>query len=112
MKLTITRIGKTAPAQFNSTRVGFQAQEYSNQWLSGFFKRVPNVGDVLEGDVAEVEKDGKKYLNFSFPKKFAVTEEDWIALEKRVEVLEKKLSGVSSGPVAEPDEIDSESLPW
>ena len=79
--LKIEKIVKTAPANYGKTRVAFTAKGKGETVYSGFFESVPPVGHVLEGEVEVVEKDGKTYYNFNFPKRQNDLRTELIALE-------------------------------
>lgn len=67
MKITVSTVKGSWPAQFGKTRVSFTSKDYEDgrTSISGFFLTVPNEGDELEGNVV---KKGE-YTNFEFPKK-------------------------------------------
>lgn len=81
-KITITKITRTerTSARTNKpfTSLGLKAQEYGDQWLSGFGNKDNagwKEGDQVEIEIKKVEKDGKTYLNFETPKAADKTDE-------------------------------------
>ena len=68
-KITINKIIGTYPANYGASRVEFLTNEHGTKKISGFFKVSPQEGDVIEGMIATIEKDGKVYNNFRFPSK-------------------------------------------
>lgn len=98
MELTINKIvkvqevdGKFGPQQ----RVAFKTNEYGDKILSGYFKFAPNEGQTLTGEVEEVEKDGKTYLNFKHAKKGAVNDS---ALKEINAKLDKIIDWIDKQP--------------
>lgn len=74
MELTVNKIVKETTVEGKwgpQTRTAFKANEYGDKILSAFSKYPLKVGQVLTGEVKEVEKDGKTYLNFEPAKKTA-----------------------------------------
>lgn len=97
------------------TRLAIKTQERGDRYLSGFGNKWNEnwkEGDVVEIEVTEAtakDKQGRPYLNFRSVSKLEL-------LEKRIEALEAFVSKNSRGavpnPSAEPEEIDSEDLPF
>lgn len=74
MKATLTKIMRKEREGANGpyTSVLIKTQEHGDRLLSGFWRKESQnwkAGDQVEIEVKEVEKDGKKYLNFDVPKK-------------------------------------------
>ncbi len=74
MKVKLTYIKDTpkvsATSGKNYTSRSIKVQEYGDKWLSGFANaRNKNwkVGDVVDIEVKEVQKEDKTYLNFELP---------------------------------------------
>lgn len=102
VKLTLTyvdrkeRMSKEQPGKPSRpfTSLTIKAQEYNDKFLSGFGNRENagwKVGDVVEvGEIREVSKDGKIYLNFEMPR-MSISD-----LSKRLEKLEGMHSHLAS----------------
>jgi hypothetical protein len=110
MKLTITKIsvkdtdkngnpykiatGKLAGKPY--WRVAFQAEETGEQWISAFsFSQNDDwhaikVGDVIERDIEEIEKNGVKYFNVKMQSK-SVSRKEFDELKARTEKIERHL---------------------
>lgn len=73
-RTTTDKAGKTLTGKNGKpyTRLSIKTKEHGEQWLSGFDSKDTaqwSEGQQVEIEVTEVEKDGKKYLNFVTPKK-------------------------------------------
>lgn len=110
MKLTITRISvkdtdknnnplKIATGKMKGKpywRVGLQAEETGERWISAFsFDQSDEwhtlkVGDVIEKDIEEVEYNGVKYLNVVNKNK-NVSRKEFDELKERLEKIERYL---------------------
>lgn len=94
MQVTLTYLKDTerVSAKTNKpyTSRSIKTQEHGEAWLSGFANKDNaswKVGDSVEIEVAEVEKEGKTYLNFTVPKK-----EDRVL--ENTELILNKLVGI------------------
>jgi len=89
MKLTIEKITTNQRTSARTgkpfTSLGLITKEYGqNTWVSGFGNKHTAMwreGDVVDVDIREVVKDGKKYINFDLP-------DPMKKLEQRVKTLE------------------------
>lgn len=99
-KITITQITRNMRTSARTNKayesVSLKSQEYGDRFINGF-GRADNkswkVGDVVEVEVKEVEKDGKTFLNFDMPeraKSLGFTQEDRDRL-LRIEILLQKM---------------------
>lgn len=73
------------------TSRSIKTKEHGEAWLSGFANKDNagwKVGDTVDIDVAEVEKDGKIYTNFTVPKKADISDE-------KLEVILNRITGIS-----------------
>lgn len=105
MKVTITQITrKEAQGQKGPyTRIGMKVQEYGDQWLSGFGRKDNmswKVGDTVDVEIKEIEKDGKKYINFEMPQRagtlgFSIEDRDRLL---RIEIAVQKLLSMATTP--------------
>ena len=71
-------------------RIAIKTAEYGDRWISGFGNRRNRdwrVGDVVDIEISEVEKDGQIYLNFETPSRLDLLEERIGALEVQVDAL-------------------------
>ncbi len=81
-KVTLTYLKdtpKTSAAGKPYTSRSIKTQEHGDKWLSGFANannKNWKVGDTVELEVKEVNKDGKQYLNFEVPKPEAAVNAD------------------------------------
>lgn len=95
------------------TRVSIKVAEHGDTFLSGFGDPVNESwkeGDDVEIIVDEVESNGKKYLNFSMPKKIDKGVETILkSLDARITALEKKsIPHLNNGEVS----AAREDYPW
>lgn len=95
------------------TRVSIKVAEHGDTFLSGFGDPANESwkeGDDVEITVDEVESNGKKYLNFSMPKKIDKGVEAILkGLEARIKALEdRKLPSLANGEVS----AAKEDYPW
>lgn len=98
MQVTLTQVTRKEAqgAKGPYTRLGIKTQEHGDLWLSGFGRRDNSswkVGDKVEIEIKEVEKDGKTYLNFSMPERpqalgFTIEDRDRLL---RIEIALTKL---------------------
>ena len=103
MRYIVESVTGDYDAQYGKRRVAFTVQGNPNK-ISGFFQRIPEVGDELEGDI--VQKG--QYWNFNFPKKsqsnggMSDTQYQTILTELRAIRTEiQMIRGIASGKVIE-----------
>ena len=125
MKLKLTKVVRTEKDKNGNpyttkdgrayTRLGIQAQEYGQRWLSGFDgyqTKDWKEGDTVEVDVEQttkVDAKGQPFMNFKVPKKFEVTQAMWEMMCDQVANLQKNMGAV---PPEEEPEIDPDSIPF
>lgn len=90
--LTFVKSTERVSAKTNKpfTSLSIKTKEHGDTYLSGFGNKANKdwkAGDVVEIEVKEVEKDGKKYLNFDMPKKDS-------AVEEKLEMILNRLVGL------------------
>lgn len=81
-KLTLTNVSRTARESRTKkdrngnplpyTSLSLKSVEYGEKFINGFGNKdnmAWKAGDVVEVEIKEVEKDGRKFLNFETPKK-------------------------------------------
>lgn len=96
------------------TRLGIQAQEYGQRWLSGFdgfATKNWKEGDTVEVDVEEttkVDAKGQPFMNFKVPKRFEITQGMWEVLCERVKSLEESMTVQQENM----DEINPDEVPF
>lgn len=121
-KLTITQITRNMRTSARTNKayesVSLKAQEYGDRFINGFGRsdnKSWKVGDVVDVEVKEVEKDGKTFLNFEMPeraKSLGFTQEDRDRL-LRIEILLQKIQKDSKVEDKYPeDTIGPEGIPF
>lgn len=84
-------------------KVGLQAEEYGQQWLSGFAKGLTDfpatiqVGDEIEVEIERKMSNGKEYINFHIPKEEDKTKAMVHELHSRLLIVEQGLRDIFEG---------------
>ena len=89
------------------TRLLIKAENYGNQWISGFANKQNynwKVGDLVNIEIQEVQKNGQTYLNFR-------TQDRIDLLEARIATLEIQIRNLMGDKVAPHKEEQPEELP-
>lgn len=109
-KLTLTNVTRTQRTSRRTgkdyTSLSLKSVEYGERFINGFGNKdnmAWKSGDIVDLEIKEVEKDGKKYLNFEMPERAkgggTFTEADrntLIRLEIAVEQIKSGLSKLLS----------------
>jgi len=96
-----TRDGRTY------TRLLIKTEEHANQWISGFQNKQNynwKVGDLVNIEIQEVQKDGQTYLNFR-------TQDRIDLLEARIATLEIQIRNLMGSQEAKKEKEQPEELP-
>lgn len=101
MQETLTFVKRTERTSAKTgkpfTSLSIKTKEHGDQFLSGFGNKDNahwSEGQQVEIEVTEVEKDGKKYLNFVTPKKGEVSSELLKQVFDNTEMILNRLVGL------------------
>ena len=89
------------------TRLLIKAENYGNQWISGFANKQNynwKVGDLVNIEIQEVQKDGQTYLNFR-------TQDRIDLLEGRIATLEIQIRNLMGSQEPKKEKEQLEELP-
>ena len=89
------------------TRLLIKTEEHANQWISGFQNKQNynwKVGDLVNIEIQEVQKDGQTYLNFR-------TQDRIDLLEARIATLEIQIRNLMGSQEAKKEKEQPEELP-
>ena len=89
------------------TRLLIKAEDYGNQWISGFANKQNynwKVGDLVNIEIQEVQKDGQTYLNFR-------TQDRIDLLEARIATLEIQIRNLMGSQEPKKEKEQPEELP-
>ena len=89
------------------TRLLIKAEDYGKQWISGFANKQNynwKVGDLVNIEIQEVQKDGQTYLNFR-------TQDRIDLLEARIATLEIQIRNLMGSQEVKKEKEQPEELP-
>ena len=89
------------------TRLLIKAENYGNQWISGFANKQNynwKVGDLVNIEIQEVQKNGQTYLNFR-------TQDRIDLLEARIATLEIQIRNLMGSQEVKKEKEQPEELP-
>ena len=89
------------------TRLLIKTENYGNQWISGFANKQNynwKVGDLVNIEIQEVQKNGQTYLNFR-------TQDRIDLLEARIATLEIQIRNLMGSQEAKKEKEQPEELP-
>ncbi len=116
MKYTIITIVKEAEVQGKfgpQIRTAFTVEGNSNT-LSAFTKYPLKVGQEIDGDITQTEKEGRTYHNFSFAKKGTGSSDDMAYIKRELTAIRQEQVMVrqllqAKGQIAKPDDFATDS---